>query len=216
LEYDLQLRIVHVSGKRMIAEGSDGLSRADHGEGVMLGRDIRFYIPLHLNPVERETKIKTWIDDVTHGLDFETLDPSGWFDDAHKFGNVVWNVPLAAGVVVKQLGFACLKRPQAMHIIIVPRLMTGRWRRHLTRGSDGYARLDDSEVWDINSHYEPLLIYFCLPFCSKNPKFKECRDLLVQIQRLVLEQRLPAVHSGRRRHLLRKLLGEAWDLYPLQ
>jgi hypothetical protein len=145
------------------------------------------------------------------------LDPSGWFDDAHKFGNFVWNVPPAAAeVVVEQLGFARLKRPQAMHIIIVPRLMTGHWRRHLTRGTDGYARLDDSEVWDISSQFEPLLIYFCLPFHSEKPKLKERRDLLVQIQRIVLEQRLPAVHSSRRRHLLRKLLGEARDLCPLQ
>jgi hypothetical protein len=40
MEHDLQIHVVHVSGKRMIAEGCDGLSRADHGEGVMLGKDI--------------------------------------------------------------------------------------------------------------------------------------------------------------------------------
>jgi hypothetical protein len=52
LEYDLHLHIVHVSGKRMIAKGTDGLSRANHGEGVMLGRDIHWFIPLHLDPIE--------------------------------------------------------------------------------------------------------------------------------------------------------------------
>ena len=217
LEHNLQLHVVHVSGKCMIVEGTDGLLCADHGEGVMLGRDIRYYIPLHLNPIEREPKVKSWIEDVTYGLDFKTLEPSGWFDDAHEFGNFVWNVPPAAAeVVVEQLGFARLKRPQALHIILVPRLMTGRWRRHLTRGTDGYARLDDSEVWDISSKYEPLLIYFCLPYLSENPKFEERRELLVQIQRIVLQQRLPLVCSRRRRHLLRKLLVEARDLCPLQ
>jgi hypothetical protein len=40
MELCLQIHVVHVSGKRMIAEGCDGLSRADHGEGVMLGKDI--------------------------------------------------------------------------------------------------------------------------------------------------------------------------------
>jgi hypothetical protein len=65
MEHDLQIHVVHVSGKRMIAEGADGLSRADHGEGVMLGKDIRFYIPLHLDPVEREPKVADWIADVT-------------------------------------------------------------------------------------------------------------------------------------------------------
>jgi hypothetical protein len=216
MEYDLHLHIVHVSGKRMIAEGTDGLSRADHGEGVMLGRDIRCFIPLHLNPIEREPKVGLWLKDITE-LNFKTLEPSDWFDDAHKTGNFVWNVPPAAAeVVVEQLGFARLKRPEAMHIIVVPRIMTGRWRRHLTRGTDGYARLDDKEVWDLSSHFEPLLIYFCLPFRSAEPKFEKRRELLVRIQRIVLEQRVPAVCLSRRRHLLRKLLGEARDLCPLQ
>jgi hypothetical protein len=48
MKYDLTLHIIHVSGKRMIAEGTDGLSRADHGEGVMTGKDIKCFIPLHL------------------------------------------------------------------------------------------------------------------------------------------------------------------------
>jgi hypothetical protein len=97
LDYNMHLQIVHVSGKRMIAEGTDGLSRADHGEGVILGKSIRYYIPLHLNPIGREPKIKSWIEDVTRGLNFQILKSSGWFDDAHNMGNVVWNVPSAAG-----------------------------------------------------------------------------------------------------------------------
>jgi hypothetical protein len=117
MDYDLHLHIIHVSGKRMIAEGTDGLSCADHGEGVMLGRDICWYIPLHLNPIEREPKVGSWIADVTHKLNFKILEPSGWFDDAHKAGNFVWVVPPAAAeVVVEQLGFARLKQPEAMHI----------------------------------------------------------------------------------------------------
>jgi hypothetical protein len=149
-------------------------------------------------------------------LIFQILKPSGWFDDAHSLGNFVWNVPPAAAeVVVEQLGFARLKRPEAMHMIVVLRLMTGRWKRHLTCGTDGYARLDDQEVWDISSHYEPVLIYFCLLYRNANPKFEKRRELLVQIQRVVLEQQLQAVSSRRRRHFLRKLLGEARDLCPM-
>ncbi len=91
-------------------------------------------------------------------------------------------------MVVEQLGFARLKRPEAMHMIVVPRLMTGRWRRHLTPGTDGYARLDDKEVWDISSQYQPVLIYFCLSFRSENPKFEKRRELLVRMQRVVLGQ----------------------------
>ncbi len=84
----------------MIAEGTDGLSRADHGEGVMLGRDIRCFIPLHLNPIERDPKVGSWLKDVTRGMKFKTLEPSGWFDDAHNPGNFLWNVPPAAAELV--------------------------------------------------------------------------------------------------------------------
>jgi hypothetical protein len=106
----------------MIAEGSDGLSQANHGgEGVMLGKDICFFIPLHLDPVIQEPKVAAWITDVTRGLDFKVLSPSGWFDDAHNNGNFIWTVPPAAAeVVVEQLGFIRLKRPNSMHLIIVP------------------------------------------------------------------------------------------------
>ena len=34
----LRLHVIHVSGKRMIAQGTDGLSRGEHTEGVMQGR----------------------------------------------------------------------------------------------------------------------------------------------------------------------------------
>ncbi len=34
------LHLVHVSGKRMITQGTDGLSRGDHSSGVMKGLDM--------------------------------------------------------------------------------------------------------------------------------------------------------------------------------
>jgi hypothetical protein len=119
------------------------------------------------------------IRDVTRGLNFKTLSPSGWFDDDHNDGNFVWTVPPAtAEVVVEQLGFIRLKRPNSMHLIVILRLMTGRWQKHLGRGTDGSSKLEDEEVWELSQHFEPLLIYLCLPFCSSNPKLEERGCLL--------------------------------------
>ena len=214
--YDLQIHLCHISGKRMIAEGTDGLSRADHGEGVMLGKDIRTFIPLHLDPVTREPKVLDWLKDVTRGLDFEFLNASGWFDDAHNPGNYIWSVPPAAAeVVVEQLGFIRLKRPNSMHLLVIPRLMTGRWRRHLNRGTDGYAKLDDPEVWNLSCQFEPLLIYVCLPFHSENPKLQERGRILDRISRTLSKPTLPSTPTGRRRDLLRQFLCDARKLCPL-
>jgi hypothetical protein len=121
MEHDMIIHVVHVSGKRMIAQGTDGLSRADHSEGVMQGKPMVEFIPLHRDPLEREPKLKPWLDSVTKGLGAEYLTPEGWFDEGHGYGTYVWTpAPAAAEVVVEQLGRARLKRPESMHIVVVP------------------------------------------------------------------------------------------------
>jgi hypothetical protein len=41
MKFGLKLHIVYVSGRHMIAQGTDGLSRADHSKGVTRGRESR-------------------------------------------------------------------------------------------------------------------------------------------------------------------------------
>jgi hypothetical protein len=107
MEHGLILHVVHVSGRCMIAQGTDGLSHADHSKGVMQGKDMRDFIPLHLSPTRQEPEVKKWFDGVTQNLAFEWLTPEGWFTKAHMQGNFIWNIPCAAAKgVVKQLGFA--------------------------------------------------------------------------------------------------------------
>jgi hypothetical protein len=50
----LILQVIHVAGKRMIAQGTDGLSFGVTCAGVMEGHDHRFFMPLHLNALERQ------------------------------------------------------------------------------------------------------------------------------------------------------------------
>ena len=114
LRHDIILHVIHISGKRMIAQGADGLSRADHSQGVMQGKPIRDFVPLHLDPLTREAGLKTWIRRITRGLDPTFLDPEGWYTTGHGRGTYVWTPsPAAAEVVVEQLGRARLKRPES-------------------------------------------------------------------------------------------------------
>jgi hypothetical protein len=173
MDHDMIVHVVHVSGRRMIKQGSDGLSRADHSEGVMQGKPMVDYTPLHLDPLEREAKLRPWLESVLGGLDPEFLTPEGWYDEGQGHGTYVWTPAPAAGeVVVEQLGRARLKRPESMHVIVAPRVMTGRWRRHLTRGTDAYFKLDWEEVWPLSEQYEPLLIFVCLPYVSHRPNLE--------------------------------------------
>ena len=110
----------------MISQGTDGLSRADCTQGSMVGNKIAKYIPLHLSTFVRSPGFKKWLKWSMKDLDPRFLNPSDWFEHAHDFGNYVWSPPpAAADVVVEQLGKARLKRPEALHVIVVPRLITG-------------------------------------------------------------------------------------------
>ena len=48
----MDLHIIHVTGTRMIAQGTDGLSRGDLLKGVMKGIDFLSYVPIHLSALD--------------------------------------------------------------------------------------------------------------------------------------------------------------------
>jgi hypothetical protein len=136
-KHGLLMHVIHGSGRRMIAQRTDGLSRADHTQGVMKGLEMVEFMPLHLDPLAREPKLKDWLGGAYAGSQ------CNWFEKGHGRGSFIWTAPPAAvDVVVEQLGIARLKRTESMHFIVVAGLMTGRWRRHLTRGTDFYFRVD--------------------------------------------------------------------------
>ncbi len=57
-----KINMIHVSGERMIAQGTDGLSRGNFPEGSMKGRSLFDYIPLTESALDRSDKL-------IHGLD---------------------------------------------------------------------------------------------------------------------------------------------------
>jgi hypothetical protein len=61
LEGDLILHLIHVPGKRMIAQGTDGGLRGDLNQGVMTGENMLSYVPLHLSAVDRSSAVLEWV-----------------------------------------------------------------------------------------------------------------------------------------------------------
>jgi hypothetical protein len=96
----------------------------------MQGKPMIDYAPLHLDPLEREPRLKPWLDSVMKGLKPEFLTPEGWFDEGQGYGTYVWTAAPAAGeVVVEQLGRARLKRPESSDVCDGDReLMGDFWR----------------------------------------------------------------------------------------
>ena len=175
LKNDIILHVCHVSRKRMIAQGTDGLSRADHSSGVMTGLSMTDFVPLHFSVLDREPGFKTWFSNLLPDPKAKWLTPTEWFD-VPEFGQgtYIWTPPPAAReVIVDQLGKTKLREPGSLHFIIVPRLMTGRWRRHLTRGTDAYEIINWTNVWNLQTHFEPLILFVSLPLKINSPNFAE-------------------------------------------
>jgi hypothetical protein len=80
--HNAKILVLHVSGKRMIKEGTDGESRGQLREGVTAGEAILSFIPTNEDPLERATKLKAWIQSWA-GNSAEFLSPEGWFERGH-------------------------------------------------------------------------------------------------------------------------------------
>jgi len=192
LAHAFALHLIHVSGKRMIQQGTDGLSRGELLTGVMQGRDMLSFVPLHLSAQERSVAVSSWVQSwVSPALTMLPLRPIDWFELGH--GVADWEVnadglssplpvpsssvllwtppPAAAAVAVEQLSFSRLKRPQLAHVFVVPRLITYLWRKQLFKLADLVFTLPvgfREDVWPVTM-YEPLIVGVLLPYLPHSP-----------------------------------------------
>ena len=208
------LHVIHVSGRRMIAQGTDGLSRGDYSSGVMSGRDICDFIPLHLSALECSPQLNKWVEGIAEETGAEILTPEGWFDEGHGDNDCIWAPPpAAASVVVEQLSLVRHKCPEVFHMVVVPRLMTGYWRKHMGWAADCCIQIESEELWPLQTQFEPVLIFCFLPFKSHQPRFEEKTQLLEKLRRgLLPESGLLKVHTEDGRDRVCKLWFEARNL----
>jgi hypothetical protein len=171
---DLFLHLVHVSGTRMIWSGVDGLSRGDHNAGVMAGDDMLSFVPLSQNAAERSPQllpwIKSWADSRRKKSEVKILTPTEWCDPHPNEGTYIWlPPPAAASAAVEWLGQSIHKRSSSVHIVLVPRWMTGIWRKRLAKTSDLLFTIPlTTKVWKYD-HHEPLICAVCLPLSKSSP-----------------------------------------------
>jgi len=83
MQFSLHLHVIHVSGLRMIAQGTDGLSRGDLDTGVMRGTSMLSFVPLHLSAMERSEGLLVWLHSWLPGLLFCLLHPFEWYSVGH-------------------------------------------------------------------------------------------------------------------------------------
>lgn len=213
---DFVMHVVHVSGLRMIQQGTDGISRGDKTEGVMGGGKMMDYVPLHLGVTERSTGMIEFVKEIMYDINYELLDPSGWFNKINKEGNFVWVPPPSCGeIVLEQLGNARHKRPNGMHIVLIPRLLTGRWRRLLGRATDFSFTLWPDPAWPLATMFEPCVVFVGLPFLSHRPLLTQTESRVERFRRQMSGSGMREADWRKRRVILREFLRESRRICPL-
>ena len=184
LKYGFVTHVVHISGKRMIHQGTDGASRGETQYPKVLVQPLRLSAPIHLSAFDRSPTLKDWIISWT-GNKSLFLTPSQWFFEAHDLRTdssnsvgysysspttYIWSPPpCIANVALEQLRYARLKRQDSLHIFVIPKLFVTLWRRQLFKAMDFFVTLPPSlPVWP-ELMFEPLILGFCFPFIRYKP-----------------------------------------------
>ena len=190
MKFLCSVNIVHVAGTRMIAQGTDGLSRGDLLEGVLKGQRMLSFIPLHLSALEREPSLKDWITmwaGSGRKEKIEFLNPEDWFwrghdiigyrkncDDriipSYKKGIYVWSPPPAAArQALEELRQARHKRQLSTHIFLVPHLMSPEWKSQLYKTADLVFTLPFGDFYWPSGNHESLTFGVCFPYLRREP-----------------------------------------------
>mmetsp|Transcript_21443 Transcript_21443/g.30696 ORF Transcript_21443/g.30696 Transcript_21443/m.30696 type:complete len:502 (+) Transcript_21443:2685-4190(+) len=217
----LKLWVIHISGTRMISQGTDGISRGNFLEGVMTGIPMLEYVPLHLSALTRSADLIPWLESWCP-IPTIFLSEDDWFFKGHGItggsfnhehvwvptslakGLFVWSPPPAAGrAAIDQLAISRHKRPFLTHLFVCPRSLTHLWRKRLFKIADCVIEIPaGSRTFWSKTMFEPLLIGVLLPFSSSPPW-----QLRGSAQILELEKQLRKMWTnadGDERSLLRK------------
>ena len=186
--YGVKLHIFHVAGTRMIAQGTDGVSRGYLALGVMAGEAMTAFIPIHLSAVDRSPGLVDWVKGWC-GSNAMLLTPMGWFGEGHDISGwtiddesgfdrpvlsegrtYVWAPPpFAADVALAELRKARIKRQSSCHVVVCPRLCSPLWIKQLYKASDVVIEIPSGTPGWPNGMHEPLLIGLLFPFLRHAP-----------------------------------------------
>ncbi|KAL7556111.1 hypothetical protein ACA910_006202 [Epithemia clementina (nom. ined.)] len=213
------IHIVWVAGKRMIDQGTDGLSRSDQTNGVMRGEAMLHFVPLHLTALKRQRESVTNFLHTCFTTDepMTYLQPGDWFHVPHdQEGFFVWTPPPCLGdIAVQQLAEACHVRPWNTYIFLIPSLMAGTGRKTLYKISDFLDVLPyDKTFWPKLSKYKPLTIAFVFPLLRREPWRVKFSD--IQAQRDHSVRTLHQLDFAQAQGYMRQFWLQARSMEPMQ
>ena len=225
LKHAFQLIVTQVAGTRMIAQGTDGVSRGSLREGVAAGQRMLDHCPWNKSAIDTSPELKGWVKGWI-GREVNFLTPEQWYTLGHDVvgwtvnegGSVmpkfksschIWAPPPAASdACMEEIRKARMKRKQSLHVVLIPKLMTPLWLRQFCRIVDVYffvpAKANHS-FWGTNCH-EALYVGIALPYLKHRPFQIRQTPKAVYVGRQLCKVFQDKVVDGG--HLLRKFLQE--------
>lgn len=224
LKYSLRLYFIHVAGTQMIKQGTDGISRGNFLEGVLIGQDMLSFIPLHQSALDRSSLLLDWFttwcketptvltpDDwytLGHGITGGKPNLDGEWQPVYDNSLKLWSpAPTAAFQAMAELIKSRHMNPSTPHIFVCPRLFTHAWRKSLMKFADlcFYVPVGFIDAWPKDMH-EPLMIGVFLPFSNRKPwQLKNSPEILE------VERNLRGVWKNKNR-CARSILCKLWNL----
>lgn len=181
------------------------------------------FIDLSVSALERSPSLLPWIQSWCLDSSVAPLAPEDWYVKGHgivggeRDHHGVWipshapggqtllwaPPPAAADAALEELLKARHKRTDTTHIVVIPRLMSPRWRRLLHKAADCcFTVKPGCSFWPSNM-YEPLWVAIVLPFYRYSPWQLGRAPLLVEMGRKL--HVLCSEREASAGHLLRKL-----------
>jgi hypothetical protein len=224
MSFDMIVHVVHISGKRMIAQGTDGCSRGSLKEGVMAGTDMLMFVDLARGGLDHHAPLLEWVRSWMGCPWLNLLTPEGWVEEGHgitggeldgqgiwipmhcrKDQTFLWALPPAvADMAIEELLKSRHKRTDLIHVVLIPRLMMPRWQRLFNKVCDFSCVVSPGPLFWPAHMYEPLWVGVVLPFTHCRPWSLKQAPLLVEMGREM--QRVLKEDEGDGGHILRKLL----------
>jgi hypothetical protein len=169
MEGELIIHFVWIAGKRMIAQGTDGLSRGEPSSGVMAGEDFLKFLPLNETAFEQAPKLESQVRGWLGSKEWKVTSTADWFHEVFQDPEGAWiwaPPPVLAKVVVEQMCEAKHIFPNSKHVFVCPAIMTG----YCGKLSDTMFTITarNRGVWS-KQMYEPLKIAFVCPLLSSRP-----------------------------------------------
>ena len=186
LKYGVKILVTHVSGSRMQAQGTDGVSRGNLRDGISLGKEMLEFCPWGKDALKVSPALKAWIMSWA-GSKVIFLSPRDWYlrgqdiaggsynEEKYWYPHFVKGVyiwippPAASDACLEELRKARMKRKVSLHIVVIPRLMTPLWLKQLSKAADCIFTVPPTHPFWPKHCFESLTIAFLFPYLPYRP-----------------------------------------------